>query len=316
MGKGELKLQSQLRAKSVVLAQCVKMASRAASGGKLAGKVAVVTASTDGIGLAIARRLGQDGAKVVISSRKEKNVQRALQELQGENLDVTGMVCHVGKAEDRTNLIQHMKGPHKYYLLGALPGPQMKGACKYYLYSKDLILAVDKYGGLDILVSNAAANPAFGPMLDTTETAWDKIFDTNVKAAFFLAKEAVPHMEKRGAGSVVFVSSIGGYVPFELLGPYSVSKTALLGLVKAMAPQCGRLNIRVNGIAPGIIQTRFSEAIWKNEGPLKEQLLQIPLSRLGQPEDCSGPVSFLCSDDAAYITGETIVMSGGMVSRL
>ncbi|XP_078608711.1 dehydrogenase/reductase SDR family member 4-like isoform X1 [Branchiostoma floridae x Branchiostoma japonicum] len=263
--------------------QCVKMASRAASGGKLAGKVAVVTASTDGIGLAIARRLGQDGAKVVISSRKEKNVQRALQELQGENLEVTGMVCHVGKAEDRKNLIQH---------------------------------AVDKYGGLDILVSNAAANPAFGPMLDTTEAAWDKIFDTNVKAAFFLAKDAVPHMEKRGAGSVVFVSSIGGYVPFELLGPYSVSKTALLGLVKAMAPQCGRLNIRVNGIAPGIIKTRFSEAIWKNEGPLKEQLSQIPLSRLGEPEDCAGPVSFLCSDDAAYITGETIIMSGGMISRL
>ncbi|XP_078688696.1 dehydrogenase/reductase SDR family member 4-like isoform X2 [Branchiostoma floridae x Branchiostoma belcheri] len=263
--------------------QCVKMASRAASGGKLAGKVAVVTASTDGIGLAIARRLGQDGAKVVISSRKEKNVQRALQELQGENLDVTGMVCHVGKAEDRTNLIQH---------------------------------AVDKYGGLDILVSNAAANPAFGPMLDTTETAWDKIFDTNVKAAFFLAKEAVPHMEKRGGGSIIFVGSMAGYRANELLGPYSVSKTALLGLVKAMAPQCGRLNIRVNGIAPGIIQTRFSEAIWKNEGPLKEQLLQIPLSRLGQPEDCAGPVSFLCSDDAAYITGETIVMSGGMVSRL
>ncbi|CAH1269487.1 DHRS2 [Branchiostoma lanceolatum] len=263
--------------------QCLKMASRAASGGKLAGKVAVVTASTDGIGLAIARRLGQDGAKVIISSRKEKNVQRAVQELQGENLDVTGMVCHVGKAEDRKNLIQH---------------------------------AVDKYGGLDILVSNAAANPAFGPMMDTTEAAWDKIFDTNVKAAFFLAKDAVPHMEKRGGGSIIFVGSTAGYKPNELLGPYSVSKTALLGLVKAMAPQCGRLNIRVNGIAPGIIKTRFSEAIWKNEGPLKEQLLQIPLSRLGEPEDCAGPVSFLCSDDAAYITGETIIMSGGMVSRL
>ncbi|CAH1269484.1 DHRS2 [Branchiostoma lanceolatum] len=266
--------------------QCLKMASRAASGGKLAGKVAVVTASTDGIGLAIARRLGQDGAKVIISSRKEKNVQRAVQELQGENLDVTGMVCHVGKAEDRKNLIQH---------------------------------AVDNYGGLDILVSNAAANPGFGqPMIDTTDSAWDKVFDINVKAAFLLAKDAVPHMEKRGGGVIIFVGSIAGYGNGKLFGTYSVSKTALLGLTKAMANQCGRLNIRVNGIAPGLIKTEFSKKMWKNEALLKElqRKFQLPLKRLGEPEECAGPVAFLCSDDAAYITGETIVMSGGAVSRL
>ncbi|ELU01922.1 hypothetical protein CAPTEDRAFT_112072 [Capitella teleta] len=195
---------------------------------RLEGKVAIVTASTDGIGFSIARRLGHEGAKVMVSSRKQKNVDSAVMQLKKEKLDVTGMVCHVGKADDRSKLISE---------------------------------TAEKYGGIDIIVSNAAANPHLGQILDINEAQWDKIFDINVKSAFFLVKEAIPHMEKRGGGSVVFVSSIGGYNPFELIAPYSVSKTALFGLVKGLVPQLSSMNIRVNAIAPGIIKTSFSSAV-------------------------------------------------------
>jgi dehydrogenase/reductase SDR family protein 4 len=255
----------------------------ASSPPRLAGKVAIVTASTDGIGLAIARRLAQDGAHVVISSRRQKNVDRALKELRQENLDVIGMVCHVANPQHRAQLIEQ---------------------------------TLAEYGGIDILVSNAAANPAMGTMLDTTEAQWDKIFETNVKASFFLAKEVVPHIEKRGGGSVVFVSSIAGFQANPILGPYSVSKTALLGLVKAMAPQCAGMGIRVNGLAPGIVKTTFSQPLTANKEMEEMTLEKIPLGRLGVPDDMSGVVSFMVSEDAAYMTGENIIVTGGLPSRL
>ncbi|XP_025115901.1 dehydrogenase/reductase SDR family member 4-like isoform X1 [Pomacea canaliculata] len=250
---------------------------------RLAGKVAIVTASTEGIGLAIARRLAEDGAKVMISSRKQKNVDAALQSLRSQNLQVSGIVCHVSKEDDRAKLIEE---------------------------------TVKQFGGIDILVSNAAANPAYGSLLDTSEDAWDKIFDTNVKATFLLCKEVVPHIEKRGAGVIIIVSSIGGYHPLSLIGAYSISKTALLGMTKALAPELAARNIRVNCIAPGIIQTRFSEALWKNDVASEIALQQIPLQRFGTPEDCGNVVSFLVSEEAKYITGETVVVAGGMSSRL
>jgi len=257
--------------------------SSAPTPGRLAGKVAVVTASTQGIGYAVARRLAQDGAKVMVSSRKEKNVEKAVSELQKENLVVEGVVCHVGKAADRISLLQK---------------------------------AAQKFGGIDILVNNAAINPAFGPILDISEEAWDKIFEVNVKSAFFLTKEAVPYMEKRGGGAVVFVSSLTGYVPFELLGAYSVSKTAIVGLVKAIAPQLARLNIRANGIAPGIIKTHFSEALYTNDTVSEKLLESIPIGRFGESEDCAGAVSFLVSDDSKYVVGETMLITGGFPARL
>lgn len=268
---------------STAFTNAFRMSSTSGSNGKLAGKVAIVTASTEGIGLAIARRLGQDGAKVMVSSRKKDNVDRTVADLKAENLEVSGVVCHVGKAEDRSNLIQQ---------------------------------TVSQFGGIDILVSNAAANPTFGPILDTSEGAWDKIFETNVKAAFFLCKEVVPHMEKRGGGSVIFVSSFAGYTPMEFLGPYSVSKTALIGLTKALVPQLSTMNIRVNCVAPGVIKTKFSEQLWKNPA-VKDLVMQmIPMKRIGEPPEIAGLVSFLSSDDASYITGETTLVTGGIPGRL
>lgn len=251
--------------------------------GKLSGKVAIVTASTEGIGFGIAENLARHGAHVMLSSRKAANVTAAVEKLQADGLSVSGTVCHVGKQGDRSNLFQQ---------------------------------TVDKFGGLDILVSNAAVNPYFGPILDCPEDAWDKIFEINVKVAFLLFKESVPLLQQRGGGSAVFVSSIGGFQPISALGPYSVSKTALFGLTKALASEAAADNIRVNCIAPGIIQTKFAAALTDNEDIAERVLETVPLGRFGQPSEMGGIVSFLASEEASYVTGETIVLAGGMNARL
>ncbi|KYO44074.1 dehydrogenase/reductase SDR family member 4 [Alligator mississippiensis] len=265
------------------MAESIGIAMLLGMRGCLAGKVALVTASTDGIGLAVARRLAQDGAHVVLSSRRKPNVDRAVAELRGQNLSVLGTVCHVGQAEDRAHLVA---------------------------------TALEHYGGIDILVSNAAVNPFFGNTLDASEEVWDKIMKVNVTATAMLVNLVVPHMEKRGGGSIVIVSSIAGFSPFQALGPYSVSKTALLGLTKVLAPELGARNVRVNCVAPGVIKTKFSSALWKDEAMAEKMMEALRVKRLGAPEDCAGIVSFLCSPDAAYITGETVVVGGGAPSRL
>ena len=260
--------------------------NRLFSSGHLSGKVAIVTASSQGIGKAIAQRLAQDGAKVMISSRKEKNVTEALEEIRKcaqEDSQVEGVVCHVGKTEDRENLINE---------------------------------TIKRFGGIDILISNAGTNPAFGSMLDCTEDQWDKIFDNNVKAAFLLTKLVVPHMQEKGEGNIVFISSIGGLQPIPMILPYSVSKTALLGICKALSSELAQENIRVNCVCPGIIETNFSSAITSTEFIANKTLEMLHIKRFGQPKDVAGIVSFLCSNDASYITGENIVVGGGIPSRL
>ncbi|XP_036893346.1 dehydrogenase/reductase SDR family member 4 isoform X4 [Sturnira hondurensis] len=268
----------------VRLWKSIRMASsKVARRDPLSNKVALVTASTDGIGLAIARRLAQDGAHVVISSRKQQNVDRTVAALQGEGLSVTGTVCHVGKAEDRERLVA---------------------------------MAVKLLGGIDILVSNAAVNPFFGNLMDVTEEVWDKILDINVKATALMTKAVVPEMEKRGGGSIVIVTSIAAYTPLPGLGPYNVSKTALVGLTKNLAIELAQRNIRVNALAPGLIKTNFSQVLWMDKAKEENIKEALRIRRLGKPEDCAGIVSFLCSEDASYITGETVVVGGGAPSHL
>ncbi|XP_065221225.1 dehydrogenase/reductase SDR family member 4 [Planococcus citri] len=252
--------------------------------GKLNGKVAIVTASTEGIGFAIAKKLANEGAKVVVSSRKEANVNAAVTSLKNfGHQNISGIVCHVGKSEDRKRLYEE---------------------------------AISKFGGIDILVSNAAVNPFFGFAADCTEETWDKIFDINVKSAFLLTKEVLPYLRERNGGSIIYVSSIAGLQPFQMLGPYSVSKTALLGLTKVFADELAHDNIRVNCLAPGVIRTKFAKQIYESDVAHDTVLSQIPMGRIGEPSDVEGVAAFLCSDDAKYVTGETIVVSGGMRSRL
>lgn len=253
-------------------------------GKRLDGKVCIVTASTDGIGLAIAKRLGSEGGKVVVSSRKQKNVDEAVKILQEHGVkDVMGTSCHVANANDRKKLFD---------------------------------LAIEKYGRIDCLVSNAAVNPEVGSVTETSEQAWDKIFDVNVKAAYLLAKEVKPYLQQQNGGSIVFVSSIGGYQPFDLLGAYSVSKTALFGLTKALALDLVSSNIRVNCVAPGVIETKFSSALYESQTAMEMTLQGIPMKRLGKADEIGSVVAFLVSDDASYMTGETIAAAGGMLSRL
>ncbi|KAL8570482.1 hypothetical protein ACOMHN_034517 [Nucella lapillus] len=280
LGQGLKRLA--VRADTAACLLHMRMASNT-GGQKLAGKVAIVTASTEGIGLGIAKRLCEDGAKVMVSSRKKEKVDAAVQQLRSENLQASGIVCHVSDAAHRTKLIEE---------------------------------TMKQFGGVDILVSNAGVSPYFGPLLSTPEDAWDKIFDTNVKSGFMLCKEIAPHLEKRGGGSIVFVSSIAAYSPVALIGAYSISKTAVLGMVKALAPELAGGNIRINGVAPGIIKTGFSAALWGNEQIADASLQQIPLRRFGTPEDVAGVVSFLASEDSSYLTGETILAAGGMIGRL
>ncbi|XP_046641205.1 dehydrogenase/reductase SDR family member 4-like [Daphnia pulicaria] len=250
----------------------------------LQGRVAVITASTDGIGFAMAQRLAVDGAHVVISSRNQKNVDEALAKLKSEGLSASGMVCHAGVKEDRTRLLEKTTA---------------------------------EFGGFDILISNAAVNPDSGRLMKCTEEVWDKIFDTNVKSSFFLAKEALPHMEKRGKASIMFVSSVAGYLPncgVEFMGAYALSKTALLGLTKLMAMELGPRRIRVNCICPGLIETRFGDVITGDKRTPKIMRDNCPMQRNGRPEELAGLASFLASDDSSYITGENIVAAGGIQS--
>lgn len=243
--------------------------------------MAVVTASTAGIGLGIVRRLASEGARVVVSSRKQQSVEETVQELRGEGLQVAGIACHVGDKAQIQRLIQ---------------------------------FTVETYGQLDILISNAAVNPASGPIMTMDDSAIQKVVDVNIVSAVLLAKAAVPHM-KRG-GAIVFVSSYTAFNPSPPIAMYAVSKTALLGLTKALAEELGPDGIRVNCIAPGIVPTKFASALVSSPELAELNKSRTLAGRLGTPGDMAATVAFLASEDAAYVTGETIVVAGGMQSRL
>lgn len=237
------------------------------------GKVCVVTASTAGIGFAIAQRMAQEGGRVVISSRGQKNVDAAVEQLTSKGLDACGVSCHVAK--ERKKLLDYVN---------------------------------DRFGKIDVLVSNAAVSPHFGSTIETTEEAYDKLWDINVKSTFFLIKDAMPLLEKSSSPSILIVSSFAGFNPSPLIGIYSVTKTALLGLTKVLASELGP-KIRVNGLAPGVIKTSFSKPIW-------DSATNNPLERIGLPEECASAAAYLCSSEASYITGENLVVSGGIHSRI
>lgn len=249
--------------------------------GRFGGKVAIVTASTQGIGFAIAQRLGLEGASVVISSRKQANVDEAVEKLKANGISqVLGVVCHVSNAQHRKNLVHQ---------------------------------TVEKFGKIDVVVSNAAANPTTDTILETRESTLDKLWEINVKAAILVLQEAAPHL-KKGA-SVILVSSIAGYEPTASMAMYGVTKTALLGLTKALAKEMAP-ETRVNCIAPGFVPTHFADYITGNDVIRKTIEERTLLNRLGTTGDMAAAAAFLASDDAAYITGEIMVVAGGMQSRL
>lgn len=247
---------------------------------RLEGKVAVITASTQGIGFSIAERLGLEGASVVISSRKQKNVDAAVEKLKSKGIEAFGLECHVSSADQRKRLMES---------------------------------AVEKYGRIDILVSNAAANPSVDPIVSISEKALDKLWEVNLKASVQVVQAAAPHLS--GNSSIIFISSIAAYNPASSLAMYGVMKTALLGLTKGVAAELAP-ETRVNAIAPGFVPTHFADFLVQNEAAREEIESQTLLRRLGTVGDMAATAAFLASDDSAYITGETIVVAGGMKSRL
>lgn len=244
------------------------------------GKVAIVTASTQGIGFGIAERLGLEGASVVVSSRKQKNVDEAVVKLKARGIEVIGVVCHVSNGQQRKNLINQ---------------------------------TIEKFGKIDVVVSNAAANPSVDSILQTKESVLDKLWDINVKSSILLLQDAASHLQK--GSSVVLISSIAGYQPQSSMAMYGVTKTALLGLTKALAAEMAP-DTRVNCVAPGFVPTHFAEYITSNDGVRQTIEQNTLLNRLGTTRDMAAAAAFLASDDASYITGETLVVAGGMPSRL
>ena len=249
----------------------------------LTGKVAIVTGGTRGIGLAIAQGLGRHGASVVVSSRRQDSVSSAVQALETQGISVKGICAHMGKAGQIEELVAD---------------------------------TFQAYGGVDIVVNNAATNPVFGPLLDTDDRAFDKIVDVNMRGPLNLARRVHPIMVTRGGGSIINVSSVAGLRPEGGLGLYSMSKAALISLTKVMAREWGRNGIRVNAICPGLIQTKFSTALWKDEETLDDFEARTPLSRIGQPEDLLGLAVYLASPASSYCTGAVFTVANPSTPRL
>jgi NAD(P)-dependent dehydrogenase (short-subunit alcohol dehydrogenase family) len=243
----------------------------------LTGKSAIVTGASKGIGAAIARGLAEFGARVVVSSRKQEAVEAVAAELQADGFEASAVAAHMGQPEAIRSLVSE---------------------------------AIRLYGGIDILVNNAATNPVYGPLLDADTAAFDKILGVNLKGPLELARAAHPYLRKHG-GSILNISSVGGVRPEEGLGLYSVSKAALISLTKVMAAEWAGDHIRVNAVCPGLIQTKFSAALWQDETRLQRFLAEIPLGRIGQPEDLVGLAVFLASDAARYCTGAMFTVDGG-----
>lgn len=244
----------------------------------LEGKVAVITGSSKGIGKAIAQGLAEHGASVVISSRNQEAVDEVANLFNVQGLDAIGIACHIGKAEQREALLSK---------------------------------TIERFGGIDILVNNAAINPYFGPLEGSDEAVFDKIMDVNVKAPWLLSNLVLTSMVERGGGSIINVASVEGLHPGFGLGLYSVSKAALIMLTKNQAKEWGKHGIRSNVLCPGLIKTKFSEALWSNEKMLSQIEKKIPGGRMGIPEEMAGVVMLLASDAGAYMTGGVYTADGG-----
>lgn len=245
----------------------------------LTGKVAIVTGSTKGIGLAIAEALGQAGAKVVISSRKADKCEEVAAKFKQDGLDVAPIACHIGKKEDLQHLVDETRR---------------------------------LWGKIDVLVCNAAVNPYYGPLANLTDDAFAKVMDSNVRSNLWLCNMVLPEMAARKDGSVIIVSSIGGLRGTSVLGIYAISKAADMQLARNLAIEWGPSNIRVNCIAPGLVKTDFAKALWDNPKTLAHTEAGTPLRRIGEPEDIAGSAVYLASKAGAWTTGQTIVVDGGV----
>lgn len=244
----------------------------------LEGKKALITGACRGIGKSIALLFADAGADVVLSCRNHHHLEEVAAEIRQTGRKALPVAAHTRKVGDLENLVARVMA---------------------------------EFGGIDILVNNAATNPAMGAVLDMDEKVYDQIMDTNLKGYTLLSQLVGKLMRGKGGGNIINISSIGGITPGPGLGLYSISKSAVIMLTKVLAVELGAYNIRVNAIAPGIVKTRFSEALWRNTVLLDEVMSRIPLNRLSEPEEVARIALFLASEASAMVTGQTIVIDGG-----
>lgn len=246
---------------------------------RLDGQVAIITGSSRGIGMETAKLFARQGAKVVVSSRKAEACEPVASAIKSEGGEAVVIPCNVSRKPEVEALI--------------------KGT-------------MDRFGKIDILVCNAATNPAFGPLQDLSDEALDKIMATNVKSNLWLCNLTIPGMVERGGGSVVIISSIAGLRASPMIAAYGMSKAADFALARNLSVEWGGKNIRVNCVAPGLIKTDFARALWEDEERLARRNATTPLRRIGRPEEIATVAAFLASPAASFITGEIIVADGGV----
>lgn len=244
----------------------------------LTGRRALITGASRGIGLAVASALAQRGARLALTGRKADNLNAAVLQLQAGGADVRAFVCNQGDPAAIDRLFEELDQAD---------------------FNSDLV------------VINAATNPVFGPLVDVDLDAWRKILDVNLTGAFLTAQAAARRMRSERRGSIVFMASIAGINPLPGLGAYSVSKSGLLGLMRSLAKELGASGVRVNAVAPGLIETRFSAALFQDRAAYERIIGQTSLGRHGQPDDIAGAVVFLASESSAYVTGQVLIVDGG-----
>jgi len=247
----------------------------------LTGKVAIVTGASRGIGFAIAETYALAGAKVVLSSRKQEVLDQAAEKIGAGGGDVFPYAAHTGDSEAVKNLIS---------------------------------TCIERFGGVDILVNNAATNPHFGPLLTSEESHWDKILDVNLKGYFRMIKACAESMRQRGGGKVINVASVAGLRYQQGMGIYGISKAGVLMLTRTLAVELAADNIQVNAIAPGFIQTQFSRVLWETPEIHQKVVGQIPQGRIGQPGEVTGLALYLASSAADFTSGAVMLVDGGQMA--
>jgi NAD(P)-dependent dehydrogenase (short-subunit alcohol dehydrogenase family) len=245
----------------------------------LTGKVALITGSSKGIGRAIAERMAEHGAKVVVSSRKADVCEEVAKGITDKGGEAVVIPANIGHKDQLQSLVDQ---------------------------------TVAKWGGIDILVCNAAVNPYFGPSIDCPDDAFDRIMGSNVRSNFWLCNMVLPQMAERGGGAIIVVSSIAGLRGTPTLGAYGISKAADMAIVRNLAVEWGAKNIRANCIAPGLVRTNFAKALWEDPEILRKRVKDSPLPRIGEPDEIAGAAIFLASPAGNFTTGQTFVIDGGV----
>ena len=248
---------------------------------RLNKKTAIVSGGSKGIGKAIALKYAQAGADVVICSRRKENLEAAVIEAESNGFSLIPIECNTSNFDSIQSVVD---------------------------------LTMDKFGKVDILVNNAATNPYYGPILNSEDSHWDKIFDVNVKGYFNFAKACSISMIKNNYGKIINVASIAAKTPLEGLGVYNISKAAVVMLTKVLAKELGQHNIQINTLAPGLIKTDFSKALWEDENTYNKIVKSIPQGKMGTPEDISGMALYLASDASDFVTGSIFTVDGGITT--